>query len=180
MIYITKRLWSNSLIARFKGVKLAIASNVRKNEGNNMATKSAKDVAKVLLKLSEPDSGDVLTNLKIQKLLYYVQGFHLALKERPLFKEDILRWQHGPVVREVYDEYRSNGANVICIPEDFEPSMFIGSEIELITEVNKVYGQFSGWKLRDMTHNEKPWKDTGENEVIDPELMKSYFKTLLV
>jgi uncharacterized phage-associated protein len=51
------------------------------------------------LKLSQPDIGDVISNLKLQKLLYYAQGFYLAIYGKALFEEDIVAWEHGPVVR---------------------------------------------------------------------------------
>lgn len=140
----------------------------------------AIDVANVFLKLSEPESGDSLTNLKLQKLVYYVQGFHLAMYGKTLFDESILHWEHGPVVRELYDELKTHGSNSIPIPNDFEPSMFSDEQIKLIEEVNSVYGQFSAWKLRDMTHNEQPWLSTRKDEVITPANLTSFFKTLLV
>lgn len=140
----------------------------------------AIDVANVFLKLSEPESGDSLTNLKLQKLVYYVQGFHLAMYGKSLFDESILHWEHGPVVRELYDQLKDHGSDSIPIPSDFTPSMFTEDQIKLIEEVNSVYGQFSAWKLRDMTHNEQPWLNTRKDEVITPASLTSFFKTLLV
>lgn len=140
---------------------------------------NAADVANVFLKLSEPESGDVLTNLKLQKLVYYTQGFSLALNGQPLFKEDILHWDHGPVVRELYDRLKTNGSGSVPVPDDFNPTMFTDEQLKLIEEVNSVYGQFSAWKLRDMTHHEAPWLSTSKDEVISHALLKDYFKTLL-
>ena len=44
------------------------------------------------------DGGELLTNMKLQKMLYYEQGFHLACFGTPLFNEDIEAWQYGHVV----------------------------------------------------------------------------------
>ncbi len=140
----------------------------------------AIDVANVFLKLSEPESGDSLTNLKLQKLIYYVQGFHLAIYGDVLFDEPILHWEHGPVVRELYDILKEYGSNSVPIPQDFDASILSKEQLKLIEEVNSVYGQFSAWKLRDMTHAESPWLNTTKDEVITPDSMKPYFKTLLV
>lgn len=52
---------------------------------------------------------DPITHLKLQKLLYYAQGTHLAISGVPLFDENILAWEHGSVVREVYDKYHEKG-----------------------------------------------------------------------
>lgn len=139
--------------------------------------KKAIVIANAILKLSEPEIGDVVTNLKLQKLLYYTQGFYLAIYNKPLFKEDILAWEHGPVVREVYKEFSSFGAESIKVPE--EKIELTKRERELIASVWKVYSQFSAWKLRDMTHNEKPWVETKKNEIISHDLLKSFFKTLV-
>ena len=55
------------------------------------------DAADYFLSKIDEDAGDVITNLKLQKLVYYAQGFSLALCGRPLFAERIEAWQHGPV-----------------------------------------------------------------------------------
>ena len=58
--------------------------------------------------------GDLLTNLKLQKLLYYIQAWFLVKNQgQPLFKENIEAWQYGPVVREIYDKYKCFGRNPI-------------------------------------------------------------------
>ena len=51
------------------------------------------DIAnKILARGSSDDSGELISNLKLQKLLYYMQGFHLAYFNEPLFEEDIEAW----------------------------------------------------------------------------------------
>ncbi len=142
-----------------------------------MAT--ASDVAKYFLTLSQPEDGDLLSNLKLQKLVYYAQGFHIALHGRPLFDEPIVAWQYGPVVESLYREYKDSGSSAIEPPREFDAGMFSSNEKDVLNEVWNVYGQFSAWKLRDMTHQEGPWKETPKNGVIDREAMRSYFLTQL-
>lgn len=142
-------------------------------------TKTALNIANAFIKLSEPESGDSLTNLKLQKLLYYVQGFHWALYDKPLFSEKLVAWQHGPVVSEVYFKFNKYGANTIDQTIDDEYVEFTTEESDLISEVNAVYGQFSGWKLRDMTHNESPWLETPSNQEITKEKLISFFTPLV-
>ncbi len=139
--------------------------------------KSAKTIARAFLCLSDSDVGDVITNLKLQKLLYYAQGFNLAINNKPLFKEDVLAWEHGPVVREVYNDHKDNA--FLPIKPKTCPTNLTATEKYLIDNVWKVYGQFSAWKLRDMTHNEAPWQNTDKNNIISHVKMKSYFKTLV-
>ena len=54
---------------------------------------------------------------KLQKLLYYTQGFHLAIYGVPLFEEKLIAWEHGPVVKEVYDKFKEFGSNAISVPD---------------------------------------------------------------
>ena len=138
-----------------------------------------QNIADYILRLSEPDFGDNITNLKLQKLLYYSQGFHLAMYGTVLFEEPIKAWEHGPVVESIYHQFKKHGANAIDIPEVIDLKMFTKAQKDLLNEVYEVYGQFSAWKLRNMTHEELPWKSTPLSEVIDTSLMKSFFKTLL-
>ncbi|MDF5723944.1 MAG: DUF4065 domain-containing protein [Rhizonema sp. PD37] len=142
---------------------------------------SCHDVAKYFLAQTDEDAGDLISNLKLQKLLYYAQGFHLALYDEPLFTESVEAWTHGPVVPELYHAYKHYGSSSIPIPDDLDFSKYDERTRELLDEVYCVYGQFSAWKLRNMTHDEEPWKDAHEgNMIITPQTMKQYFKTQLI
>lgn len=122
---------------------------------------SALDIAKWFLNINRAqmnfEDSEYITNLKLQKLLYYAQGYYLARKNDPLFKEDFIAWEHGPIIRKVYDEYKKNGAKGIEYNEDFNISIDKETEI-ILNEVYEKFGQFSAWKLRDMTHQEMPWR----------------------
>ena len=139
-----------------------------------------RDVAKYFLAKPDDDDGREMTHLKLQKLLYYAQGFHLALEGEPLFGASIEAWAHGPVVPEVYSTYKSYGSNSIEPDTDFDPLTVPGMVRELLDEVYEVYGQFSGWRLREMTHAEEPWKRHAHNsgEISQEELLR-FFKTRL-
>lgn len=139
-----------------------------------------KNVSDFFLQLSEPEIGDILSNLKIQKLVYYAQGFHLAMYNSPLFEEDFQAWEHGPVVPSLYHELKQYGSGPVPQNNDFNVEEFDDNQIELLKEVYDVYGQFSAWKLRNMTHEEGPWKSTQRNEVISKESLNQYFQTQLV
>lgn len=142
---------------------------------------SALDIAKWFLNINRAqmnfEDSEYITNLKLQKLLYYAQGYYLARKNDPLFKEDFIAWEHGPVIRKVYDEYKKNGAKGIEYNEDFNISIDRETEI-ILNEVYEKFGQFSAWKLRDMTHQEMPWRTTTRNDIISKEKIKEYFKTV--
>jgi uncharacterized phage-associated protein len=145
-----------------------------------MKTLNADAVAKAILSLYDPEVGETISNLKLQKLLYYVQGFNLAVFNKPLFNEKIYAWQYGPVVKEVYNKYKTNGSASITPPEDVDlDRMFSAKEKKLFLEVNKVYGQFSAGRLMEMTHSEPPWCSTTINGEISHDKMRDFFVTRL-
>lgn len=147
----------------------------------------AMDVARVLCWLAEneaSDGEDRLTNMRVQKLLYYCQGWHLAETGSPLFDESIEAWVHGPVVRGVYGQLRPYGANVID-PKDLggyeaDPT---DAEERFIVSVWNTYKDYSTTSLRDMTHRETPWRtarrgiadDAPSEAEIGHESMAAYF-----
>lgn len=148
-------------------------------KGKNKILDSER-IADYILSLSDPDVGDYISNLKLQKLLYYCQGFYLALNNKLLFKEPIMAWALGPVVENIYKKYKGHGENAIIKPSHIDFSQYNVNQVELISEVHKIYGQFSAWKLSDLTHSEIPWKNTKQSTEIKIDLLKSFFKTLLI
>jgi uncharacterized phage-associated protein len=142
----------------------------------------AKDVAEYFLSLSDPECEDFISNLKLQKLVYYAQGFHLAIFGEPLFDEPIEAWTHGPVVKDLYHEYKEHGANAIDKPVSIDLNRYTKDIRELLDDVWKVYGQYSASKLRNLTHAEPIWIEAYNKYpgcVISHDSMKKYFKTLL-
>ncbi|MBR9882312.1 MAG: SocA family protein [Oceanospirillales bacterium] len=141
---------------------------------------NVQDVARCFLYLdAQQEDGEGISNLKLQKLAYYAQGFHLAIFDEPLFDNEIQAWAHGPVVPTLYHAYKESGRNPIHVDLDgFDPSSVFGEdEFELIQEVYEVFGQYSAWTLRNMTHEEAPWLNHEERaDTIPVSEMKEYFK----
>lgn len=138
------------------------------------------DIAnKILAKASSSEVEDLICNLKLQKMLYYMQGFHLAYFEKPLFDDEIEAWMYGPVVPKVYEAFKSNGNAGIQFQGDLVK--LTDKEEVLFNEVYRVYGAYSAVGLMNLTHSEMPWKSTptGVGSVIDKEKMMAYFKKRL-
>jgi uncharacterized phage-associated protein len=135
----------------------------------------AQDVADYFLATVDEDSGDNLSNLKLQKLVYYAQGFHLALTGEPLFPNRIMAWDHGPVVPGLYHKYKKYGSGAIPQPDDYDPSGCLPEVREILDAVNCVYGQYSPLKLAKLTHIEPPWQSTPRNGVIHLTLLQDFF-----
>ena len=122
---------------------------------------NAIDIAKKMIFMAQEDEangGECLTNLKLQKLLYYQQGYHLAAFDTPLFEENVEAWMYGPVVPKVYSTYSEFGAQSLPV-ESGSPLTLNEEEEVLFSQVFDAYRDFSAIGLMNKTHQEKPWKD---------------------
>lgn len=149
---------------------------------------SALDVAKYLILLAENEGeSDRLTHLRLQKLLYFVQGWSLAMRGVPMFPERIEAWAHGPVVRDLYSLLSPFGSRDIS-PDDlpYEAESLSQDDRTFIESVWNGYKDHSATSLRAMTHSDPPWyqaragRSSGErceNE-ITAETLKEYFHSL--
>ena len=122
---------------------------------NRMYT--ARRVANWFLANIDRGAGDLITHLKLQKLVYYAQAWSLASRGVPLFQEDLQAWAHGPVAPSVYRAFRDYGMDPIPAPA--QVPRFDPDTVELLEEVLDVYGEHSARKLEMLTHREKPWRD---------------------
>lgn len=137
---------------------------------------TAQDVAEYFIARAIEDD-DPISNMKLQKLIYYAQGFHLALFDCVLFADPIEAWQHGPVVPALYHEYKVYGPNPIILDVSLDYDKFDGTTLELLNDVYNLYGQYSAFALRNMTHTEPPWKETPTSGEIPTVAMQAFFKT---
>lgn len=136
---------------------------------------NAKDVADFFLSpIDEEDGESVVTNLKLQKLLYYAQGYTLALLDRKLFDEEISCWNHGPVVESIYYQYKAHGRSPLP-PSHLEINKYNDDELCILHLVRREYGQYEAWKLRDMTHEEAPFLNTPKGGIMDNDYIKEFF-----
>jgi uncharacterized phage-associated protein len=139
---------------------------------------SVFDVANYILEISKEDPTDeeyeLISHMKLQKLIYYCQGFHLALCDKPLFHEPIEAWRHGPVCPALYHNLKYLGSLPVTVIADCASSL-TDREKEIIRLVYDKYGQYSAAKLRKMTHEEPPWKDAVQSSSISEDAIKDYF-----
>ena len=142
---------------------------------------SCYDVARFFLSLVDEDAGDVMTNLKLQKLVYYAQGFYLAKYGKHLFPERICAWEYGPVVPTLYHALKECGSNPVSLSDlDSFPRERLDSDTKrLLSEINSVYGQFSALRLMQLTHREPPWRETPRGSIISHDSMRRFFRTRL-
>jgi uncharacterized phage-associated protein len=134
---------------------------------------SAAAAANDLLHLSWADrTVPPCDQLKLQKLLYYAHAWHLAIRDLPLFSEDIEAWRWGPVVRNIYYEFQGfrrraidkeatellrTGESVV----DYEflvPRITNHATKEFVRSVWNVHKGYTGIQLTNATHGSgEPW-----------------------
>lgn len=139
---------------------------------------NAVDIARKIVSKTDTEHGDTISNLKLQKLLYFAQGFHLASFGEPLFDEDMVAWTYGPVVPEVYaayKRYRNRAINTNGLADDVR----LASEEEaLFDKVYLEYSRYSAVALMQMTHSAGPWCNHQVGEVLPKSEIRDYFLTL--
>ena len=116
-------------------------------------------------------AAEYITPLKLQKLLYYIQGMALRIYGKPAFTNNISAWQYGPVVEEVYQQYKGRNPNKKK-KTDYEVSDGLKKIIELVVSS---YGQIEAGSLIDLTHDEDPWIKSINSGTISIDLIKEYF-----
>lgn len=157
-------------------------------KGVNKMKKSKVDifsVANFFLNIVDRDSGSTITPLKLQKLLYYAQGYYLARNNKPLFKEDFQAWAHGPANPKIYEEYKDFKFSAIPEPKKENIPNVENNISDFLYNIWETFGIYDGKYLEELTHQETPWIEArkgyqpGEkcNKVITKESMKEFFKT---
>lgn len=114
-----------------------------------------------------------VTPKALQKFLYYIQVFSLKFLGYPAFTSSCKKWAHGPVFGKIYYQYKDNGYNVIKPNNTCEIN--IDKDLLVICDaVIKYFGCYSADVLESFTHEEKPWNNTIDNEIIEKELIKEF------
>jgi uncharacterized phage-associated protein len=141
-------------------------------------------IAQYFISKSQPNTARVVTHLKLQKLIYYAQGYFLAENNgEPLFDDRIEAWVHGPVCPALYSIYRKYDYSIIphCDPVEINCT----KSTEMLERIWKKLGALSGPRLEDMTHKEHPWITAREslkpwqssNIEIPKKVMEDFFKS---
>lgn len=147
---------------------------------------TALDVARYFIHLASPaedEDADRLCPMRLQKLLYYAQGLHLAAAGVPLFADRIEAWQYGPVVRSLYPQFKPYSKGVIPPAEGCEPAGLSPRDRAFVRSVWDQYKGYSATALSRMTHREAPWvaargglpPDAPSDAEITPESLRAFF-----
>lgn len=139
---------------------------------------SAIDVAEYIVARCA-NSGRPVTNLQLQKIMYYVQLNFLRTYDKCIFEDDILALRHGPAVKEVYYKYNIWGRNEI-VPRAVQSAKetFLEKDRELIDRVTDACLLLDQWELVERSQKAGgPWHrsfDGNLEKVIPKEVMREY------
>lgn len=127
-----------------------------------------------------------LTNMKLNKLLYFIYGMYLSKTGKKIFDAEFRAYKYGPVETSVYDAYKSFGSNLILHSKFPDVGVFScydleSDQLEVLTDVLNRYGDRSAWSLSELTHidYDSPWSkvDYNKKEKINDDDMIEYFKS---
>lgn len=133
----------------------------------------AKDIAAYIVNYSI-DNGNCVSNLKLQKLLYYVQAYFAVKRKKRCFIEDFEHWRHGPVIPEIYSEYKAYFNEDITDYQDYE--RINSKDKNLIDKVIEAYSSYSAWGMVRKTHKEDPWINSDDSDIIEWDEIYNYYK----
>lgn len=154
---------------------------------------AAVDIANYVVNYVK-DHGEHISNLKLQKILYYIQAAFLCEKGKGCFSDPIMCWRHGPVVQSVYNKFSSYGGEEIPRQIQSDRLVFKDGRLQiekcdvkqiaikpndrnLIDQVVDGLMPYGAWYLVDRTHEEDPWLELENyNEEITPLSIKRYFE----
>ncbi len=132
------------------------------------------------------ESGDEITPLKLQKMVYYAQAWHLALYGEPLFDAQFQAWPHGPANYELFKRFEDYKYNPIPAEAANNSLGAIPAEkAEFLDEIWDVFGKYTAKALENMTHVETPWieargalpPELASQTVISEETMRDYYRS---
>lgn len=149
---------------------------------------SALAVAHAFLDIADSE-GKSLTNMQLQKLVFFAHGIHLAaFNGVPLIEDPIKAWDFGPVIPPLYEKLRKFGRGVVTpgfaigTHETINPD---GPEMQAIKAVWKAYKDYNAWQLSDISHREgspwfKVWNELGRYRNIPNDMIHEYYAGRIV
>ncbi len=154
--------------------------------GKSVSTKNltANIVADLVIEFCS-EHGDIVTNLKLQRLLYYAQAWHLALYDTALFRERFEAWRNGPIQPDVYVRFSSIGSRMI---EEQKSNWKVPKKItKHIQDVMEAYVHLSAFDLERLSCDEEPWRkarnglppEEPSTAEISVESMRKFYKSRL-
>ncbi len=153
----------------------------------NKSIPSAIPVAHYFLKIAA-ERKKAITNLKLQKLVYYAAVWYFTFFNEKLFSDRIEAWMHGPAIPRLYGHFKEFGFNPIVVENVKNMRFpFNAKQEEFLNNIWDVYGKYDAAYLEVLTHSELPWQEarrglepgTPSKRIIDIQKAKHYYAARL-
>lgn len=145
-------------------------------------------VVNSLLWLGFKEKVNDLNSLKLQKMLYFLNGWYLAITNENLIDQSFIKGKYGPVIPVLVEELKKYGSEPIddyIVEWDsdnykFAP-FFVNLELKpqfysILEQVWKTYYPLTSLQLSSLASCDKsPWSVSVDNTAIRPEIIKDYF-----
>lgn len=137
-------------------------------------------------------AGDPVTQMKLQKMVFFAQGLHLALHQEPLCGDPFFAWKFGPVIPSIYQQYKKWGSSPIVEKPVMAANPANPHSTDLLTSMERetvdytweITKNLDGITLSNWSHAaNSPWAqayEKGENTIISNEIIKEYFEQNLI
>ncbi len=146
-----------------------VALTIEPNGSEARKMYDVRDIANTLLDCAEEQNISI-TNLSLQKLLYFVHGWFCSIYNEPLIKNKFEAWQYGPVQRVIYDQFkvvkdqpirgiRATFINPLNGNDEYREPNVEPDHRSMISAILEKYGRYSAGELVEESHAEDgPWE----------------------
>ena len=120
-----------------------------------------------------------MSNLKLQKVLYYVQAEFLVTTNNPCFKDKIEAWMFGPVVESVYRHYRVYAGGNIAVGNSKQRHHIKRQDMKLIQGIVDECDQYSNSSLMQIIFKQSPYRNVYQkyfHNTISNNALKDFFE----
>lgn len=155
--------------------RIVIIARYFKERGVDMKSVDvAKNIINYCISIKKP-----ITNLHLQKTLYFLDIYHLVNYKTRLIDESFEAWKMGPVISEVYYEFSYSGANPITTIQEIKEEFLQETRGYLFGFIDKI-AKMNTWDLVEISHSTSPWEKTfdknnpNKRPKIDPQLLEEY------
>lgn len=142
---------------------------------------SARTISNAILKIAH-ESDQQLTNMQLQKLVYFAHGWYLAWKNEPLISDSVKAWNFGPVIPPLYNRLKKYGNDVVTEPISGEVQLDDEKVNDFLKKVYERYRSLNGAQMSYLTHKEgTPWAETWSKDqfsVIPQDVIRNHFLSL--
>lgn len=136
------------------------------------------DIAKYIIHHSNEKNYNI-SNLRLQKILYFVQAQFIQSLNKPCFNDLFECWEYGPVIPKVYSKYKRNGSLSIPSVKGVTNSVIEINDRILINKIIDQAAKINSFKLVEISHKQNPWKNNYKPKLnceIPMEDMFKYFR----